>query len=339
MDYRLVVSRMAGFVLGIILFCVGAMTAFAQKNDTKAENPLPADSDFARSSSAPLPPADPEVALTFDDLPSHGPLPKGLSRVDIINSIIASLKAAGAPPIYGFINAKRLEDEPESAPVLQIWHDAGFLLGNHTYSHMDLDANTLEAFEKDFLENEPAVEKYAPGQDWRWFRYPYLREGDTAEKHYGIEKFLKAHGYKVAEVTLSFGDYAYNEPYARCLAKNDVPAIEQLKKSYIEGAADSLELGRKVSNEVYQRDVKYIMLLHVGGFETVMLPQLLELLRQKGFRLITLPDAASDPIYRQDPALSSHWDNIFFAQVMRARNMTPPANLGGDLSKLNDVCR
>jgi len=339
LHYRFVVSRMAKFTLTIGLLSLAVVPVLAQKHAVKSSKSDPLVSHSTNAPSAPAPSADPEVALTFDDLPSHGPLPKGLSRVDIINRIIAALKAADAPPIYGFINAKRLVDEPESEPVLQLWRDAGFMLGNHTYSHMDLDTNSLEAFEKDLSENEPTLKKYATGQDWHWFRYPYLREGETAEKHDGIEKFLKAHGYKVAEVTLSFGDYAYNEPYARCLAQKDVPEIEQLKKSYIEGAVESLELGRKVSSELYQRDVKYIMLLHVGGFQTVMLPSLLELLKQKGFRLITLPDAASDPIYQQDPALTSHWDNIFFTQVMQARHMTPPEHLGGDLSKLNDVCR
>ncbi len=280
-----------------------------------------------------------EVALTFDDLPSHGPLPQGLSRVDIINSIIAALQAAHAPQVYGFINAKRLEDERGSGQVLQLWRDAGFPLGNHTFSHMDLDANTVEAFEKDLLANESTLQKYAAGQDWHWFRFPYLREGDTAEKHRAIEAFLKQHGYKTAEVTLSFADYAYNEPYARCLAKNDAPAIEQLKQSYMNGAAESLALGQKISNQLYHRDTKYIMLLHVGGFQTVMLPKLLELLKQKNFQLISLPEAAADPIYNEDPALDAHWDNLFSQQVMQAHHLSFADTSANALAKLNDLCR
>ena len=40
-----------------------------------------------------------EVALTFDDLPAHGPVPEGLSRVDIIKSILKDLKTAHAPQV------------------------------------------------------------------------------------------------------------------------------------------------------------------------------------------------------------------------------------------------
>lgn len=306
------------------LFWMGNQPEFAQD-----PHPVPAPSQ--------APPS--KVALTFDDLPSHGPLPQGLSRVDIINSIIAALHAAHAPQVYGFINAKRLQDEPGTGQILQLWRDAGFPLGNHTFSHMDLDTNSLEAFERDILANEATLQKYGTGEDWHWFRFPYLHEGDTAEKHQGIEAFLKEHGYKVAEVTLSFNDYAYNEPYARCLAKHDAPAIEQLKQSYLDGAAESLVLGRKISDQLYHRDTKYIMLLHVGGFQTVMLPKLLDLLKQQNFQLITLPEAAADPIYNEDPALAGHWDNLFSQQVLRTRHISLPDQSGNVLAKMNDVCR
>ena len=42
-----------------------------------------------------------EVALTFDDLPAHGPLPPGMTRLEVAKSIIATLKAANAPQVYG----------------------------------------------------------------------------------------------------------------------------------------------------------------------------------------------------------------------------------------------
>jgi peptidoglycan/xylan/chitin deacetylase (PgdA/CDA1 family) len=300
----------------------------------------PALLDFAgRYWNPPSSMAPPEVALTFDDLPAHGPLPQGLTRVDIIKSIIQSLQTAHAPQVYGFVNTKRQEGDSSDSQVLQLWRDAGFPLGNHTYTHMNLDTHSVEEFEKDVLANEPTLEKYANGADWHWFRYPYLHEGDTTEKYRTIKNFLKEHGYKIAEVTLSFGDYAYNEPYARCVAKNDLQGIEQLKKSYMEGAADSLSLGRNLSNQLYHRDVKYIMLLHVGGFQTVMLPRLLELLQQQHFNLITLPDAAADPAYSEEPVLTGHYDELFFQQILRSRNVQPSIQSEGNLDKLDAICR
>src|SRR4029077_17344871 len=93
--------------------------------------------------------ARPTVALTFDDLPVHGALPPGLGRGDVARRILAALSQRHAPPPYGFVNAKALDGAPEPAEVLRLWQAAGHPLGNHTYSHMDLDANTAEAFERD----------------------------------------------------------------------------------------------------------------------------------------------------------------------------------------------
>jgi len=281
----------------------------------------------------------PQVALTFDDLPAHGPLPSGLSRVDIANSIIHALQAAHAPPTYGFVNAKRIQEDASSEQVLQHWRDAGLPLGNHTFSHMDLNTNSVEAFEQDLLANEPILQKFMGDQDWRWLRFPFLREGDTVEKHRVISAFLKQHDYRIAEVTLSFGDYAYNEPYARCLAKNDQQGVEMLKQSYLEGAADSLSQGQELSRLIYGRDIKHVMLLHIGGFETVMLRQLLDLLKQRGVMLITLHEAESDPAYAVNADLPADWGGTFLDQMLRARHIPDPRHSEDRLSKLDAICR
>ena len=214
-----------------------------------------------------------------------------------------------------------------------------FPLANHTFSHMGLNSNSLNAFEQDLLADEPTLQKFMGDKDWHWLRYPFLQEGDTLEKHRGIAAFLNQHGYKVAEVTLSFGDYAYNEPYARCIAKNDQEGIEQLKQSYMSGAADSLAQGEKMSNLVYGRDIKHVMLLHIGAFETVMLPHLLDLLKQRGFKLITLQEAESDPAYASDPDLPSNWGGTFLQQMMLAKHIPLPVDSENRLAKIDALCR
>ena len=280
-----------------------------------------------------------EVALTFDDLPVHGPLPVGMTRLEIANSVIRSLQAAHAPPSYGFVNAKGLQQESASVAVLEAWRAAQFPLGNHTFSHMDLSTNSAEAFEQDLIADESVLKKYMGGEDWHWLRFPFLDEGDGLAKHRALQAFLGEHGYRVAEVTLSFGDYAYSAPYARCVAKNDQQGLGQLKQSYLDGAAKSLEQGRAFSVELFGRDIKHVMLLHIGSIEAVMLPKLLELLKQRGFTLVTLAQAESDPAYSMHPDSPDHWNGTFLEQMMRARHLALPKDSTDWLSKLDAVCR
>ena len=280
-----------------------------------------------------------KVALTFDDLPVHGPLPPGVTRSDVARSIVATLKAAHAPATYGFINAKGIRDFPETAEFLDIWRAGGHPLGNHTFSHMDLHTNTVEAFEQDALANEPTLKATMGSGDWHWFRYPYLREGETIEKRHAIAAFLGEQGYRVAEVTLSFDDYAYNDPYVRCLAAKDSAGLDWLKESYASRAAAELSRGREEAKRLYGHDIGHVMLLHVGAFQMVMLPRLLELLRDRGFDLVTLPEAQSDPAYSAAEAdVPTTNGATLLDRTRTARGLTPPP--GEDIfTKLGALCR
>jgi peptidoglycan/xylan/chitin deacetylase (PgdA/CDA1 family) len=280
-----------------------------------------------------------QVALTFDDLPAHGPLPPELTRVDIVKSIIAALRHHDAPPTYGFINAKALDERPEDAEVLRLWRAAGFALGNHTFSHMDLDANPVDAFVEDVVANEATLRSFMGDHDWHWFRFPYLHEGETVEKRRSVVEVLSARGYRVAKVTLSFNDWAYNDPYARCLARNDRPAIDWLEQSYLTQAAASMARGQRASRRVFGRDIKHVMLLHVGGFQTVMLPRLLDLLRQLGFALTTLEDAQGDPAYATGAGAQTNGNEAALHQVLSEHDLAPPDDSEGVLQKLAALCR
>jgi peptidoglycan/xylan/chitin deacetylase (PgdA/CDA1 family) len=281
----------------------------------------------------------PQVALTFDDLPSHGPLPSGVTRTDVAKRIIAALQSAHAPPTYGFINAKRMAEAPETLEVLQLWRAAGFPLGNHGYSHMSLDTNSAEAFEHDIEGNEEVLQTLMGDNFWHWLRFPFLQEGDTVEKHKAIRDYLREHKYYVAEVTLNFDDYAYNEPYARCMARNDAQSLDWLKQSYLSRAAESLSQGQQMANTLYGRDIKHVMLLHIGAFEMIMLPKLLDLLQERGFQLVTLQEAESDPIYAIDPPLQANWDGPLLVQMMTAKHLPIPAYSENAFEKLAQLCK
>jgi peptidoglycan/xylan/chitin deacetylase (PgdA/CDA1 family) len=241
-----------------------------------------------------------QIALTFDDLPSHSALPKGETRVGVAGRIIAALDEAGAPPSYGFINGGSVIADPEAHRVLALWVAAGHPLGNHTWTHLRLSDADHPAFQNEVQLNEPLLAALMGEQNWRWFRYPYLFEGGTTESRTGIRAFLAGRGYKIASVTLSFDDYAWNEPYARCADRGDAAAIESLEASYLAAAQASFIQARARSRAALGRDIPYVLLMHLGAFDARMLPRLLDQYRRDGATFITLDEAESDPFYRGD---------------------------------------
>jgi peptidoglycan/xylan/chitin deacetylase (PgdA/CDA1 family) len=273
------------------------------------------------------PAAAQQIALTFDDLPSHGALPSGITRVDIAKQIIVALKDAKAPSVYGFVNGIRLEDDPPSAPVLKLWRDAGFPLGNHTWSHRNLNQTGEADWEADTLRNEAVLAPLMKDGDWHWLRYPYLAEGETPAKHDAARAFLAAHGYRIASVTMSFDDYLWNEPYARCAAKGDTATIATLETAWLAAAQSSLTYYHALSQQLYGRDIPYVLLMHLGAFDARMLPRLLALYRAKGVTLVSLDEAERDPFYARAVDPSAPDGPMTLEQAMAARGATFPARI------------
>jgi hypothetical protein len=208
---------------------------------------------------------------------------------------------------------------------------------NHAWSHMDLHANSADTFERDILGNEATLRSYMGDLDWRWFRFPYLREGDTPEKYAAVRAFLAEHRYRVAQVTISFHDYAYNAPYARCAASANREGLKFLEENFLAGAAESLVRGRDAALRTVGRDIDHVMLLHIGAFQTVMLPRLLELLREKQFAIIGLQEAQADKAYETPPRRPGPRLGTFLDQI--EIDPPKPAAESGDLfARLNALC-
>ena len=236
----------------------------------------------------------PELALTIDDLPVHGPYPPGETPQSVARAVIAALTAAHAPA-YGFVNGHWVVDQPETAEVLTMWRSAGLSLGNHGWAHRHLSEITPAEFERELVRNERILE--SGGEDWRWFRYPFLDEGWKSPKRAAGREILAKHHYKIAAVTMDFGDWMWTAPYARCRAAGDDASVSRLERLYMQAARESIGYYRQLSRTAYGRDIPYVLLLHISAFEARMLPRLLALYRSAGFRFVSLPFAEADPAY------------------------------------------
>jgi peptidoglycan-N-acetylglucosamine deacetylase len=280
----------------------------------------------------------PVVALTFDDLPAAGSLPVGLNRSILASALVSLLKSNQMEGTYGFVNAAKLENDPDAQKALHIWVDAGMNIGSHTWSHISLTDNSAADFEHEIAQNEPALEQYANGRDWHWFRYPFLWEGDTLEKRWAVRSYLKAHGYKTAQVTLDFEDYAWNDAYARCVAKQDDGAIAWLRQSYLETAAEYIKLGREEERIAFGHEIPNVMLLHATAFTTLMLPQLIDQLHKEGFEFSTLPQVERDPAYAQDPDAALKYGGTLPDQFMDSNKLPYPPVKPKPFDKLKALC-
>jgi peptidoglycan-N-acetylglucosamine deacetylase len=284
----------------------------------------------------------PVVALTFDDLPAAGGLRSGETRAAIATRLTKELRANHLKGVYGFVNAVDLDDDPDTHEALRVWIDAGMNLGNHTWSHPALSDVTAEEYEHEIAEDEPALREYAGKRDWHWFRYPYLEEGDTVAKHEDVRGWLRTHGYRVAEVALNFNDDDWDDPYLRCMAKHDEAGIAWLKQSYLASAQEFIRRGRERQPLAFGHEIPNVLLLHATEFTTLMLPDLIQQLKQEGFRFASLEKVERNPAYAIDPVVGLKDGGPFAYEVLASRHIKDPLGLPAQpepVGELESVCK
>jgi peptidoglycan/xylan/chitin deacetylase (PgdA/CDA1 family) len=275
------------------------------------------------------------IALTVDDLPATGPETPGISRLEIARRLIATFHKHKVPRVFGFVNGKTLEKQPELWQVLRVWRDAGFPLGNHTYAHVDPNQTPLADYLADIARNEPALTKF--GYE-KVFRYPFLAEGDSAERRTKTLDWLREHGYRKADVSIDFDDWAWERPWARCTAKHDEIALGELRHTYLESGVRILQRARTQARAIAGREISHVLLLHIGAADADQMDALLTSYEAAGAHWVSLEEAQKDPIYAEDPGFVTKWGWTLLDRLAKARAVKIDDNFWPDETRLEKIC-
>jgi peptidoglycan/xylan/chitin deacetylase (PgdA/CDA1 family) len=242
--------------------------------------------------------AERSVAITIDDLPRGGdnPTERSLAAVKAMTAKLMTPFREQRVPVIGFVNEGRsVEFGPEGLrEVLELWLDAGADLGNHSYSHLNINRVPLEEYTDDITRGEPIVRAAlaARGRELRYFRHPFLFTGPTPEIKAGMQAFLDAAGYVVAPVTFDNSDYMFASLYTRPEYRE---RVRQAYVPYMESIVTSFETA---SVALAGREFPQVLLLHANQLNADLMPELLAMLRRRGYEFVTLERALADEIYR-----------------------------------------
>jgi len=245
---------------------------------------------------------DRQVAVTIDDLPAG--MADRLPAADITamtTKLLATLRDQKVP-VVGFVNEKKLfklGEVDERIEALQMWLDSGFELGNHTFSHMSLNQRELKSWEDDVVQGETVTRMLlAPRKmPLRYFRHPYLDTGRDLATRRKAEEFLTQRGYRIAPITLDGWDWAFAGIYEDAKKRNDAETQQRIVKDYLAYHDAVFAFTEQESAKVVGYEPRQILLLHASNLEADHIGELLDLLRKRGYRFITLADALEDPAY------------------------------------------
>src|SRR5215470_6602424 len=245
---------------------------------------------------------DRQVAITIDDLPAGA---AGFMTADEITSmttrLLTTLRDQKVPAV-GFVNEKKIYKTGEAdarIAALRMWLDYGFELGNHTYSHASLNRVGLKAWEEDIIQGESVMKLLLADHkmQMRYFRHPYLDTGRDLETRRKVEEFLTQRGYHIASITFDVWDWMYAPVYDDSKKRGDIKLQDDLVKSYLSYSDSVFAYDEQLSKQILGYECKQIILLHGNNLEADHIGDLLDVLRKRGYRFITLEDALSDQAY------------------------------------------
>jgi peptidoglycan/xylan/chitin deacetylase (PgdA/CDA1 family) len=197
-------------------------------------------------------------------------------------------------PVIGFVNEGRHQLGNDGLrEILDMWLDSGAELGNHAYSHPDLNSVPLDTYTADILKGEPITRAAlaARGKKLEYFRHPYLHTGATLETKQGLQRFLDEHGYRIAPVTFDDADYEFAALYTRPEFR------DRVRKEYVPYMESVVAFFEQRSVEVVGREIPQILLIHASQLNADLMPDLLAMFKRRGYSFVTLRQALADPSY------------------------------------------
>jgi peptidoglycan-N-acetylglucosamine deacetylase len=266
--------------------------------------------------------ANRQVAITFDDLPRGG---DGGSRS--LSDIRAMTERLLRPfrdqkiPVIGFVNEGRPVDfGPEGIrQILDLWLDSGADLGNHSYSHLNINNVPLEQYTADIVRGEPILRAAlaSRGRTLRFYRHPFLYTGPTPEIKKALQAFLDSHGYRVAPVTLDNSDYEYAALYTKPQYR------DRVRREYVQYMESIVSFFEKRSVDVAGREFPQVLLLHANELNADLIPDLLSMFRRRGYAFVSLEEALADETYRLPEAYAGRGGFSWIHRWSMTKGMAP----------------
>ena len=244
---------------------------------------------------------DRRAAVTFDDLPAVS-IGRGAhcDRAVLERFTDRLLDEIGAIPTVGFVVEEQVCDAGGlRADLLTRWLDAGHALGNHTAEHRDLNDLSAAAYTRGIVRGEATTAPLlaARGDSLRYFRYPYLHAGDTAEKKEAVEAFLAERGYASAPVTLDSDEWVFASAYVRAAERGDRTQMRRIGAAYVSFMEDITAHFEGWSAEVLGYELPQILLLHANLLNADYFGEVAAMLARRGYRFVELDEAMEDPAY------------------------------------------
>ena len=252
----------------------------------------------------------PSVAITMDDFQWNKSVK--LSPEERNRAILEAMRSRGDLKAALFVACRNVQSA-EGMALLREWDRAGHLIANHSFSHKEFNSAkvTPEVFAADIIKCDALIKDLPHFQ--KLFRFPYLKEGETAAKRDAVRTFLKENGYRTGHVTIDASDWAIDDRLSARLAKDPLADTKHYRDFYLSHMWDRALYYDGLARKVLGRSVQHTVLVHFNLLNALFLGDLLDMFKSKGWKLIDAAQAFNDPVFSAAPKIVPAGESIIWA--------------------------
>lgn len=199
-----------------------------------------------------------------------------------------------------FVIGRNIEDE-EGKKLLGAWDQAGHMIANHTYSHRNLNAPDadVKAYQDDILQADALLKPYLRFR--KFFRFPFLKEGDTAAKRDSVRAFLVDNGYRNGHVTIDASDWYIDQRLAARLKENPAADVRPYRNYYLRHMWERASYYNSLARRVTDYQIRHTMLIHFNLLNALFLGDLIAMFIKKNWMPIDAELAFNDKVFAAQP--------------------------------------
>lgn len=256
-----------------------------------------------------------EIALTFDDAPTEDS--QLFSTAERTDQLIKNLEQAKTGPVMIFANPCRVLPE-KAISELKKYVVHGHMIANHTCDHSNLYKMTVTDYIDNIKKADLLLSPLISGD--KFFRFPFLREGQDAKTRDQIRNWLKTNKFKNGFVSIDNDDYLVSFKIKKALSEHKKINYEKVKNIWLNHLLGAVNYYDKTAIKALGRSPKHVILLHEMDATVMFIGDLVTALRKDGWKIINPIDAYSDPIYEESP-LSFYTGNGLIPQLAEDRGL------------------
>jgi hypothetical protein len=169
----------------------------------------------------------------------------------------------------------------------------------------------VEVFTADIARCDEIIRSFPRFQ--KLFRFPYLKEGDTAAKRDAVRAFLERQGYRNGYVTIDASDWAIDDRLSSRLSKDPAAGLKPYRDFYLSHMWERAQYYDDLGRKVLGRSIKHTILMHFNLLNALFLGDLLDMFKSKGWKLIDAQEAFKDPVFQASPKIVPAGESLIWA--------------------------